>query len=131
MESEGGIKPQIHGGSLFLVDLAMQFSYCNQLRGNRQLQRLLEKLEGISLMFVGYYEPGQYERIRSDIIALRKALDIIIKDFEKTGHFKVSEKIRVDFYDLETKLRGVWKSSGLQMGFESTDELNDFWNQTK
>lgn len=120
-------KPQIHGGSIFLVDLALQFQACGRLRENTSVQALAQRLESISLVLTGYYQEKDAEKkVSKTNQEIRKLVNDAVKIYDKTKKIQVSQTLKDKLYQHEQYLRQAWKDSGLQMSFSSEDEDLDF-----
>jgi hypothetical protein len=120
MALEGEELPQFNGSFLFILDLSMTFKACGNARRENNYQDLLRNLEIAALSLSDYFSTPQIENdIEKKLFKLRRELNTILEEFEKTEEIRIKESFAIDLYKLERELRTIWKKSGLQMALKS------------
>lgn len=127
MALEGEELPQFNGSFLFILDLSMTFKACGNARRENNYQDLLRNLEIAALSLSDYFSTPQIENdIEKKLFKLRRELNTILEEFEKTEEIRIKESFAIDLYKLERELRTIWKKSGLQMALKSKDDLEGY-----
>ena len=127
MALEGEELPQFNGSFLFILDLSMTFKACGNARRQNNYQDLLRNLEIAALSLSDYFTTPQAEtNTEKKLFELRRELNKILEEYEKTEEIKIKESFAIDLYKREKELRIVWKKSCLQMALKSKDDLEGY-----